>query len=124
MEENKIPTPPSQMRKMPPPPPRPKAATQKPVAPQQEPVAPKVVERPAEPVAPQETAPKATPKVEEAKVEKPKKMKKEGVEEDLDNIGLVDVRQTKKVDTKAMIYYIGIFVSLALMAVIIFLLLK
>lgn len=125
MEQNKIPTPPKEMRRVPPPPPKPASA---PAAPKAVPVVENeqakekvVVQKPVEKVA--------EPVVEEvkaSKVKESKKLKKESAQEegDLDNIGLVDVRQTKKVDSKAMLYYVGIFVSLALMAVIIFLILK
>ncbi len=122
MEPNRMPPPPKEMRRMPPPPP--------PTAPKPQvavPVEEVKKELPKlESVAPATSQPSSELKNEEVfeKIET-KKIKKEGKkEDDLENIGIVDVRQTKKVDNKAMFYYVGIFVSLAVIAVLIFLILK
>lgn len=119
MEPNKMPLPPKEIRRMPPPPPRPMApkaenvqigAETRPIAPQMQPVQP--VQQP------NQSDIKTPVNVED------KKIKKEKKNDDLENIGLVDVRQNKKVDGKAMFYYVGIFASLAVIAVLLFLILK
>ena len=149
MEENKIPTPPSGMRKMPPPPPPTKPQPPRPQAPQTQ-AEPKVdvqksdtagvaeqVELPKMPNAEQKSASKTSIAeangvaqigsveediVEGKKLAKEKKKKKS--KDDPSDIDIVDVRHSKKVDGKVMFYYVGIFVSLALIALMIFLILK
>lgn len=138
MEENKIPTPPNGMKKMPPPPPVP------PKAPPAPPTKTKVEEevKPATSTQAVETAEQTAEKtsiaqangiapqtekvVEQPKEElkKLKKEKKKAKDDDYSDIDIVDARRSKKVDGKAMFYYVGIFASLAIMAVIIFLILK
>ena len=142
------PTPPKDMRRVPPPPrpanipPRPAQPTtvqprpQPQTKPMPKPVEPAViseqktvsqaqnVQKPIEePVKVVETAPSNIGSAENKNVEKQlKKEKKRKVEED--DIDIVAVPNEKKFDTKAMIYYIGIFASLAIIAVMIFLILK